>query len=169
MGASPLAVRVGEMSPLSSRAQERTPGAVIHSHIVAEMIDGRGIRQVEADSLVLRLGLALLSGFGFLIGWRYRLKRQGILLGSLATVVILAVDTIVFWQWRIILPIVLALQAVFFWLPNWLWNMLHKQTAVSARQIVNEARKSGALAGPERDAEIQGLATYINDTVSGRN
>jgi CHASE2 domain-containing sensor protein len=101
------------VTPLSSRAQERTPGAVIHSHIVAEMIDGRGIRQVEADSLVLRLGLALLSGFGFLIGWRYRLKRQGILLGSLATVVILAADTIAFWQWRIILPIVLALLAWF--------------------------------------------------------
>ena len=32
---------------------------------------------------------------------------------ALATVVILAVDTIVFWQWRIILPIVLALLAWF--------------------------------------------------------
>jgi len=37
----------------------------------------------------------------------------GILLGSLATVVILTVDTIVFWQFRIILPIVLALLAWF--------------------------------------------------------
>jgi CHASE2 domain-containing sensor protein len=101
------------VTPLGSRNHERTAGAVIHGHIVAEMIDGRGIRQIEADSLVLRLGLALLSGFGFLIGWRYRLKRQGILLGSLATIVILAVDIIVFWQWRIILPIVLALLAWF--------------------------------------------------------
>ena len=77
------------------------------------MVDGRGIGQVEVDSLVLRLGLAVLAGFGFLIGWRYRLKRQGILLGSLATVVILAIDTIVFWQSRIIMPIVLALLAWF--------------------------------------------------------
>ena len=49
----------------------------------------------------------------FLIGWRYRLKRQGMLLSSLATVVILAIDTFVFWQSRIILPIVLALLAWF--------------------------------------------------------
>lgn len=100
-------------TPITPRAHERMPGAVVHSHIVAEMVDRRGISQLEVDSLVLRVGLAVLAGFGFLIGWRYRLKRQGILLGSLATVAILAVDTIVFWQFRIILPIVLALLAWF--------------------------------------------------------
>jgi CHASE2 domain-containing sensor protein len=99
------------LTPMTSRTHERMPGPVVHSHIVAEAIDGRGIRQLEVDSLVLRVGLAALAGFGFLIGWRYRLKRQGILLGSLATIVILAIDTIVFWQFRIILPIVLALLA----------------------------------------------------------
>ena len=62
---------------------------------------------------MLRLGLAILAAFGFLIGWRYRLKRQGILLGSLATVVILVIDTIVFLQFRIVLPSVLALLAWF--------------------------------------------------------
>jgi CHASE2 domain-containing sensor protein len=86
---------------------------VIHGHILAETIDGRSIGQLEADAPVLRLGLALLAGLGFLVGWRYRLKRQGILLGSLATIVILAIDTFVFWQSRIILPIVLALLAWF--------------------------------------------------------
>ena len=101
------------LTPMTSRTHDRMPGAVVHSHIVAEMIDRRGIGQVEVDSLVLRLGLAVLAGFGFLIGWRYRLKRQGILLGSLATIVILVIDTIVFWQFRIILPIVLALLAWF--------------------------------------------------------
>jgi hypothetical protein len=35
------------------------------------------------------------------------------LLGSLATVIVVAADTIVFWQFRIILPIVLALLAWF--------------------------------------------------------
>jgi len=85
----------------------------VHSHIVAETIDARGIRQLEVDSLVLRLGLAIIAGLGFLIGWRYRLKRQGILLGSLATVVIFAIDIFVFWQFRIVLPIVLALLAWF--------------------------------------------------------
>jgi adenylate cyclase len=101
------------VTPMTSRTHERMPGAVVHAHIVAETIDGRGIRQLEVDSLALRLGLALLAGMGFLIGWRYRLKRQGILLGSLATIVILGLDTIVFSQFRIVLPIVLALLAWF--------------------------------------------------------
>jgi len=101
------------LTPMTSRTHERMPGAVVHGHIVAETIDRRGIRQLEVDSLVLRLGLAIIAGLGFLIGWRYRLKRQGILLGSLATVVIIAIDIFVFWQFRIVLPIVLALLAWF--------------------------------------------------------
>jgi CHASE2 domain-containing sensor protein len=101
------------LTPMTSRTNERMPGAVVHGHIVAETIDGRGVRQIEVDSLVLRLGLAVLAAFGFLIGWRYRLKRQGILLGSLATVVIIVIDTIVFLQFRIVLPSVLALLAWF--------------------------------------------------------
>ena len=101
------------LTPMTSRTNERMPGAVVHGHIVAETIDGRGVRQIEVDSLVLRLGLAILAAFGFLIGWRYRLKRQGILLGSLATVVIITIDTIVFLQFRIVVPSVLALLAWF--------------------------------------------------------
>jgi CHASE2 domain-containing sensor protein len=90
------------------------------------MVDHRSVNQLEVDSLTLRLGLAFLAGFGFLIGWRYRLQRKGILLSSLATIVILALDTLVFWQARIILPIVLALLAWFIgefsghWLGKWL-------------------------------------------------
>lgn len=100
-------------TPLTPRAHERMPGPLVHGHIVAEMVDRRGIGQLEVDSVVARVGLAVLAGLGFLIGWRYRLKRQGILLGSLATVAILAIDTIVFWQFRIIVPVVLALLAWF--------------------------------------------------------
>ncbi|KAB2920829.1 MAG: CHASE2 domain-containing protein [Hyphomicrobiaceae bacterium] len=101
------------LTPLTSSTHERMPGVLIHAHILAETIDGRSIGQLEADSLVLRLALAAMVALGFLVGWRYRLKRQGLLLGSIATVVIVLVDTIVFWQFRIILPIVLALIAWF--------------------------------------------------------
>jgi CHASE2 domain-containing sensor protein len=101
-------------------------GAVVHAHIAAALLDGRNVYQLEANSLQLRLGLAVLAAIGFLIGWRYRLKRQGILLSSLATVVIIAIDTLAFWQSRIILPIVLALLAWFMgeftghWMGRWL-------------------------------------------------
>jgi len=101
------------LTPLTSRASEKMSGVVIHAHIVAEMVDGRRIGQVEPYSLPLRLELAAVAAFAFLVGWRYRLKKQGLLLGSVATAVIIAIDTIVFWQFRIILPIVLALVAWF--------------------------------------------------------
>lgn len=101
------------LTPLTSQTHERMSGAAVHAHTLAGLIDGRSVGQLEVDSIVLRLGLAFLTTFGFLIGWRYRLRRQGLLLSSLATVVILAIDTIVFWQFRIILPIVLALLAWF--------------------------------------------------------
>lgn len=101
------------LTPLTAQDHERTPGAAIHAQIAAELLDGRSIVQVEGNSWVLTLELALLSALGFLIGWRYRLRRQGLLLGSIATAAIIGLDTLVFWQFRIILPIVLALLAWF--------------------------------------------------------
>jgi adenylate cyclase len=101
------------ITPLTGIDHERMPGAAIHAQIAAELLDGRSIVQVEGDSWVLRLELAVLSALGFLIGWRYRLRRQGVLLGSIATAAIIGLDTLVFWQFRIILPIVLALLAWF--------------------------------------------------------
>jgi hypothetical protein len=59
------------------------------------------------------VGLAAVAALAFMIGWYFRLNRRGVLLGSVATVAIIVVDTLVFWQWRIILPIVLALLAWF--------------------------------------------------------
>jgi adenylate cyclase len=114
------------LTPLTSRGGETMPGALIHAQILAELVDGRSVTQLEVGSPLLRLGLAFLTGFGFLIGWRYRLRRKGILLSSLATIVILVLDTLTFWQVRIIMPIVLALLAWFIgeftghWLGKWL-------------------------------------------------
>jgi adenylate cyclase len=101
------------VTPLSARTYELQPGALIHAHLAAEMIDGRRIIQLETDSLALKLALLTVAALAFLIGWRFRLTPQGLLLGSLATVAIVALDTFVFWRWRIILPIVLAMLAWF--------------------------------------------------------
>ena len=59
----------------------------------------------------------------------------------------------------------LALQSLAFWMPNYLWNMLHKQTALNPRALVHEARKSRALHGTEREKEVANLAGYIHDTI----
>jgi adenylate cyclase len=96
----------------------RTPlqvmhGALIHAHILAGIVDGRSIGQVESGTVALPLTLAAITGLGFLVGWYFRYRRRGLLASGVATAVIIAVDTLVFWQLRIILPLVLALLAWF--------------------------------------------------------
>ena len=96
----------------------RTPlevmhGALIHAHILAGIVDGRSIGQVESGTVALPLTLAAITGLGFLVGWYFRYRRRGLLASGVATAVIIAVDTVVFWQFRIILPLVLALMAWF--------------------------------------------------------
>lgn len=99
------------LTPLTANAGELQPGALIHAQIVAQAIDGRRIVQLETDLLALKLALLVVAALAFLIGWRFRFTSQGLLLGSLATIAIIALDTFMFWNWRIILPIVLALLA----------------------------------------------------------
>ena len=101
------------VTPLSSRTNERTPGALIHAHITAEYVDGRSVGEPDARLLAIRIVLALLAGAGFLAGWRFRHTHKGLLAGSVATSLIIVVDIFVFWQFRIILPLVLALMAWF--------------------------------------------------------
>ncbi|MFZ0847706.1 MAG: CHASE2 domain-containing protein [Hyphomicrobiaceae bacterium] len=96
----------------------RTPlqpmhGALIHAQILASIVDGRSIGQIESGTLALPLTLAAITGLGFLVGWYFRYRRRGLLASGAATAVIIAVDTLVFWQFRIILPLVLALMAWF--------------------------------------------------------
>jgi adenylate cyclase len=124
------------LTPLTG-SKETMPGMLIHAQMVAELVDGRSVGQLEVDSLPIRLGLAFLAAFGFLIGWRYRLRRKGILLSSLATIVILALDGVVFWQARIILPFVLALLSWFsgefsgHWLGKWLGHRPVRSTWIA--------------------------------------
>jgi adenylate cyclase len=101
------------LTPLTNNPDEKMHGVAIHAHMAAQMVDGRSIRQLETNSVALRLTLAGMAALAFLVGWGYRAKRQGLLASGVASAVIIAVDTIVFWQFRIILPLVLALAAWF--------------------------------------------------------
>uniref|UniRef100_A0A914QT18 Innexin n=1 Tax=Panagrolaimus davidi TaxID=227884 RepID=A0A914QT18_9BILA len=71
-------------------------------------------------------------------------------------------DKLSYYRW---VPIVLALQALAFYIPNYIWNMLHKQTAVNPRAIVNEVRKCRESHGNEREKEVETLAMYITETI----
>ncbi|CAG9533313.1 unnamed protein product [Cercopithifilaria johnstoni] len=72
-------------------------------------------------------------------------------------------DQISYYRW---VPIVLALQALMFFAPNYFWNILYKETAIQPQGIVKEAKKCSTLHGHSRDVEIHNLAAYISDTVS---
>jgi adenylate cyclase len=101
------------LTPFSVMAGELQPGALLHANMLAGVLDRRHVVQLETNSLIVRLELIVIAALAFLVGWRTRTKPQGLLLGSAATVAIIAVDTFVFWYWRIILPFVLALMAWF--------------------------------------------------------
>ncbi|CAJ0598406.1 unnamed protein product [Cylicocyclus nassatus] len=72
-------------------------------------------------------------------------------------------DHISYYRW---VPIMLALQAIMFFIPNWIWNMLHKQTAINPRAFLTEAEKVRFAVGEKREQEIKSLANYFMDTVA---
>lgn len=72
-------------------------------------------------------------------------------------------DHISYYRW---VPIMLALQSIMFFIPNWIWNMLHKQTAINPKAFLSEAEKVKYATGGKRDQEIVTLANYFLDTVS---
>ncbi|KAE9413725.1 hypothetical protein Angca_007778, partial [Angiostrongylus cantonensis] len=70
-------------------------------------------------------------------------------------------DRISYYRW---VPIMLALQAVMFFIPNWIWNMLHKQTdflAINPRAYLTEIAKIRYMTGEKREQHkiIQGYTT----------
>src|SRR5262249_3869703 len=87
---------------LSDIDVHRTPlqpmhGALIHAKILAGLLDGRSVGQIESGQLALPLTLAAITGLAFLVGWSFRYRRRGLLASGVASAVIIAVDTLVFW------------------------------------------------------------------------
>jgi len=101
------------LTPLTNRHEEKMHGVAIHAQMVAQMVDGRSIAQLETEAASLRLALAAVAALGFLVGWGFRRRRKGLFASGVVSAAIIAIDTIVFWQFRIILPLVLALAAWF--------------------------------------------------------
>lgn len=72
-------------------------------------------------------------------------------------------DQLSYYRW---VPVVLALQALMFFSPNYIWNMLYKETAISPRAIIQDAQKCSHMHGSQRETEVRNLAEYIADTVA---
>ncbi|KAK5977258.1 Innexin [Trichostrongylus colubriformis] len=63
-----------------------------------------------------------------------------------------------YYQW---VPIVLALQAIMFYLPNWIWKTLHQQS--------EDARKLRTITGGDRKKEVGKLALYLEECLEFQN
>ncbi|GMT32548.1 hypothetical protein PFISCL1PPCAC_23845 [Pristionchus fissidentatus] len=81
-------------------------------------------------------------------------------------------DHVSYYRW---VPMVLALQAVFFFLPNYLWGVMANNCVVNPRQFVEEANKVKTMNGPEREKGVDGLVeqfmggvAVFGDGYSGR-
>ncbi|CAJ0583552.1 unnamed protein product, partial [Mesorhabditis spiculigera] len=72
-------------------------------------------------------------------------------------------DQISYYRW---VPIVLALQAVMFYMPNYLWNSILAHTAINPVDFLTEAERIKKFHGKEREQEIEHLASNYLDAVS---
>uniref|UniRef100_A0A7E4VTA3 Innexin n=1 Tax=Panagrellus redivivus TaxID=6233 RepID=A0A7E4VTA3_PANRE len=71
-------------------------------------------------------------------------------------------DHMSYYRW---VPVMLALQSVLFFLPNYIWNCLHKKTSVNPRTYVHDIRKCDSLSGEDRDKAIEAVARHIDETL----
>ncbi|VDD86381.1 unnamed protein product [Enterobius vermicularis] len=67
-----------------------------------------------------------------------------------------------YYQW---VPIVLALQALMFFIPAWIWKTLNKQSGLDLDTIVKEAKKVRAAKSEDRKTEISKLSLYISENL----
>ncbi|KAF7637784.1 Innexin [Meloidogyne graminicola] len=67
-----------------------------------------------------------------------------------------------YYQW---VPIMLALQAVMFYLPNWIWKTLHQQSGVDLETAISDARSLRSMSSSKRHQEMIKLAQYLNETL----
>ncbi|KHN74783.1 Innexin-3 [Toxocara canis] len=67
-----------------------------------------------------------------------------------------------YYQW---VPIVLALQALMFFIPSWIWKTLHKQSGIDLDTIVKEAKSMRAARSEERKEEVTKLAAFVEESL----
>ncbi|CAI4232571.1 unnamed protein product [Auanema sp. JU1783] len=71
-----------------------------------------------------------------------------------------------YYQW---VPIILALQAIMFYLPNFVWKTLHQQSGIDFSTAVQDSRKIRASFGDARRAEVKKLVDYLKECLEFRS
>lgn len=90
-------------TPLSKLDNQPMPGVLIHAHIAAQVLDGRGYWEFGREGTLILVALTAL--LGFLLGWRY--FRSSVLVGLPPILAYLAADIVAFSVFDIILPFAL--------------------------------------------------------------
>lgn len=72
-------------------------------------------------------------------------------------------DHLSYYRW---VPIMLALQALFFFLPNYLWGLMSNNCAFNPRHYVEEATKLKTMSGAAREKEVEALADQFMEGVA---
>jgi adenylate cyclase len=88
--------------PLSVETKAPVPGSLIHAQIVAQLIDGRAIREVPNDYEIELIFLICLAGF--LISSRYVLFGIELFSHLVFLITIVCIGGFVFWKWKTVLP-----------------------------------------------------------------
>ena len=123
------------VTPLRVRSGTKTAGILVHAQIVAELLDGRSVRELtvrQTQLLVLGMGLA-----GCVLSWLA--SHHGFNLGrwTLATILFVAIDVALFARWRLVLPFTMGMAA-------WVLGVTAGQFLSQSRRIAVRSRSPGS-------------------------
>jgi adenylate cyclase len=96
---------------LSVWTDEKMLGVMIHAQIIAQLLDGRYLHELDGQPRTILLVIVGLAGL--LLGWSLGEKRAALLNLGLATAVLVAVDALCYLGLRIVLPFTLILYVWF--------------------------------------------------------
>jgi CHASE2 domain-containing sensor protein len=96
---------------LSVWTDEKMLGALIHAHIIAQLLDGRYFFELEGAQKAALLVAVGLLGLG--LGWAVRGRPAALLNLTVATAILVGVDAVCYYVFRIVLPFTLSLYVWF--------------------------------------------------------
>jgi len=91
--------RVPLLDSDGEKDEARVHGVFIHAQTVAQILDDRHINEIPAWPAVFFIAIG-----GFLLGWSFRRRGFSWMLGGGATMVIILLDVVFYWGWRVALP-----------------------------------------------------------------
>jgi adenylate cyclase len=122
------------VTPLGLRSGSKTAGILVHAQMVAELLDGRSVRELttrQTQMLILGMGL-----IGCVLSWLASHRGFNLARWTLATILFVAIDVALFTRWRLVLPFTLGMAA-------WVLGVTAGQFLMKSSRIA-DANRSGS-------------------------